>query len=71
MSPATFPKSFVLPPPRSFQREDLYSKRERRVQYLAWMKWKTGYLQSVQPRQKWANPKRNIRKDDVVLLKDE
>ena len=52
----TMKSSVVLPPPGSFQREDLYSKKRwRRVQYLAnefWLKWKADFLQSLQERQK-------------------
>ena len=43
------------------------------MQYLAnefWVKWKIGYLHTLQARQKWVSPSRKIR-DDVVLVKDE
>ena len=42
--------------------------------YLAnefWVKWKIGYLHTLQARQKWVSPSRKIREDDVVLVKDE
>ena len=52
----TLKSNVVLPPPGSFQRADLYSKKRwRRVQYLAnefKVIWKTGYLQTLQARQK-------------------
>ena len=71
----TMKSSVVLPPPGSFQRADLYSKKRwRRVQYLVnefWVKWKTDFLQSLQSRQKWFKPGRNVEVDDVVIIKDE
>ena len=71
----TLKSSVVLLPPGSFQQADLYSKKRwRRVQYLAnefWVKWKIGYLHTLQARQKWVSSSRKIREDDVVLVKDE
>jgi len=67
--------SVVLPPLGSFQRADLYSKKRwRRVQYLAnefSVKWKADYLQSLQPRQKWVKPRRNMTVGDVVIVKED
>ena len=64
----------VLPPPGVFQREDIYCKRRwRQVQHLAnlfWDRYRKEYLQSLQTRNKWINPKRNFCVGDVVLLKD-
>ena len=71
----TLKSSVVLRPPGSFQWADLYSKKRwRRLQYLAnefWVKWKIGYLHTLQARQKWVNPSRKIREENVVLVKDE
>lgn len=71
----TMKSNVVLPPPGSFQRVDLYSKKRwRRVQYLVnqfWVKWKADFLQSLQTRQKWARTRRNMKEDDVVIIKDE
>ena len=71
----TMKSNVVLPPPGSFQRADLYSKKRwRRVQYLVnefWVKWKADFLQSLQTRQKWARTRRNMKEDDVVIIKDE
>lgn len=64
----------VLPPPGKFQRTDLYCRRQwRQVQHLInefWKRWKSEYLQSLQPRQKWNTEKRNFRDGDIVLIKD-
>lgn len=71
----TMKSNVVLPPPGSFQRADLYSKKRWcRVQYLVnefWVKWKADFLQSLQTRQKWARTRRNMKEDDVVIIKDE
>ena len=65
----------VLPPPGVFQRADLYlRKRWRRVQHLAnefWTRWKREYLQSLQERQKWTRPRRNLAVNDVVIVKND
>lgn len=65
----------VLPPPGNFQREDVYMKRRwRRVQYLTnlfWSRWKTEYLTTLQQRQKWQRPKRNLVVGDVILIKED
>lgn len=65
----------VLPPPGNFQDADKYSRRRwRRVQHLAnefWCRWKKEFLQSLQLRQKWLRPQRDLRIDDIVLIKDD
>ena len=65
----------VLPPPGKFQRNDVYMRRRwRRVHYrcnLFWSRWKREYLPTVQERAKWNKVKRNLKVDDVVLVKDE
>ena len=65
----------VLPPPGNFQRPDLYCrKRWRQVQYLAnefWRRWRKEYVTSLQMRNKWTVPKRNVCVNDIVLLKEE
>lgn len=71
----TMKSTIILPPPGQFVKEDLYlQKRWRRVQYLAnefWISWKKEYLLSLQPRQKWQKNRRNLKVNDIVLLKDE
>ena len=64
----------LMPPPGEFQRNDMYRvKRWRRVQYLSncfWERWKKSYLMSLQERQKWNKPRRNLEVGNIVLLKD-
>ncbi len=65
----------ALPPPGAFVKEDVYlRKRWKKVQFLAeqfWSRWKREYLMSLQERQKWQTPRRNLRVGDIVLLKDD
>jgi hypothetical protein len=71
----TMKSKVVMPPPGDFQKDDVYlRKRWRRVQYMAnifWTRWKREYLQTLQARTKWNQPKRNIEIGDIVLIKDE
>ena len=71
----TMKSSVILSPPGNFQRADVYSrKRWRRVQQLTdefWQRWKKGYLQSLQVRQKWTAPRRNLQEGDIVVMKDD
>ena len=71
----TMKTSIVLPPPGKFQRNDVYMRpRWRRVQYLCnlfWSRWKLEYLPTLQERAKWNKVKRNLKVDDVVLVRDE
>ena len=71
----TMKTKLVLPPPGIFQREDIYCrKRWRRVQHLAnifWSRWRKEFLCNLQSRQKWPHGKRNFKKDDIVLLKED
>ena len=65
----------VLLPPGKFQRADLYSRMWwRRVQYLAnkfWLRWRREFLQSLQSRDKWVHPKRNLSVGDIVISKED
>ena len=59
--------------PLNLNLRDLYSSQWKVVQSLAdgfWLRWRQEYLQSVQPRTKWMNEQRNLKVDDIVLLKD-
>ena len=47
--------------------------RWRRVRYMAdcfWQEWRKTYLQGLQERRKWAKPKRNLKKGDLVLMRN-
>ena len=63
------------PPPGQFMRTDIYARRRwRRVQFLAeqfWTRWRREYLQSLQPRQKSTETRRDLCVGDIVLLRDE
>ncbi|KAK3728018.1 hypothetical protein QZH41_000112 [Actinostola sp. cb2023] len=71
----TMKTKIVMPPPGNFEGADLYSrKRWRRVQHLAnefWHRWRKSYLQTLQERQKWTRPHKNLQVGDVVIMKDE
>lgn len=48
--------------------------RWRSVHYLTdqfWIRWRREYFQGMQTRTKWEKPKRNLRTEDVVLIKEE
>ena len=71
----TMKTKVVLPPPGSFQSADLYCrKRWRRVQHLAnefWSRWRKEFSLSLQQRQKWLEPHRNLCVGDIVIIRDE
>ena len=57
----------------NFDKKDLFHKEWKRVQVLAemfWRRWQTQYLQTLQLRRKWLEPKRNFQPGDVVLIRD-
>lgn len=64
----------LLSPPTKFEPADMYTrKRQRRVQHLVnefWTRWQKEYLLSLQERQKWMRPRRNLRIGNVVMVKD-
>ena len=59
-------------PPGLFQRTDSYAiRRWRYVQYLAsqfWERWSREYVRTLNERNKWQNPKRNLSVGDIVLV---
>ena len=61
-------------PPGSFDENDKFGSRWRHAQYLAdvfWRRWTKEYLPSLQERQKWLRPRRNLKVGDLVLITDE
>ena len=59
-------------PPGEFNRDDLYTRRWRQAHYLAdlfWKRWKE-YIPTLQERNKWQRPRRNLQVDDLVLMCD-
>ena len=62
-------------PSEMIDESDKYSKKRwRQAQLLAnhyWKRWLKEYITSLQERQKWRQPKRNIEIDDLVLVADE
>ena len=65
----------VLPPPGSFERVDLYSrKRWRRVQFMAnqfWFRWRRECSPLLYTRQKWNMPQRDCKVGDIVMIQDD
>ena len=70
----TMKSKVILPPPGNFTDGDLYSRKQwRRVQHLSnefWCRWKKEFLHSMQERQKWHRPEKNLKKGDIVMVKD-
>ncbi|KAL6488118.1 hypothetical protein MHYP_G00047440 [Metynnis hypsauchen] len=64
-----------LPPPGTFVKEDMYTrKRWRHVQYLAeqfWGRWRKEYLANIATRQRWHVTRRNLQIGDIVMVKDD
>ena len=60
-------------PPGIFVSRDVYRRRWRQVQYLAdvfWHRWTREYIPTLQLRQKWMKPVRNVHVGDIVLIVD-
>ena len=59
-------------PPGIFDKNDNYYRKQwKQVQYIVekfWTKWSKEYLTTLQERQKWKAPRRNVQIDDIVLL---
>ena len=68
-------KGSMTVPPGTFDPKDIYAKRRwKQMQYLAdlfWKRWVREYLPSLQRRQKWLQPGRNLQVGDIVLIVDE
>lgn len=57
----------------SLDYKDIYRAQWKHVQVLAdlfWRKWRREYVNLLQTRRKWTHETRNLKVDDVVLLKD-
>ena len=71
----TMKSKIVMPPPGNFQKADVYLRRRwKRVQYLSnvfWSRWRKEYVQTLQERVKWNNPRRNLQRGDLVLIADD
>ena len=55
-------------------RRDAYRRRWKQVQYMAalfWRRWTREYLPALQQRNKWINPKPNLKVNDIVIVADE
>ena len=65
----------LLPPPGNFVEEEIYArKRWRKVQFLAeqfWSRWRKENLINLNSRQKWFQPKRNLKNGDIVIVQQE
>ena len=60
--------------PTQFDWSDIYGRRWRHVQFLSdqfWKRWVRKCLTTLQLRQKWLRPKRNLQNGDVVLIRNE
>jgi len=58
-------------PPHVFFQADEYRRSWRAVQLLAdlfWRRWMKEYLPLLQRRQKWLQPRRNLKVGDLVLV---
>lgn len=62
----------IASPPGNFDTTEVYGRRMwRKVQQFAeefWNLWKGDYLTEITKRQKWARPRRDIEKGDIVML---
>jgi len=56
------------------KRDSLCRRRWRQIQYLAdvfWRRWRREYLSTLQLRQRWLQPSRNMNVNDVVVIMDD
>lgn len=61
-------------PPSSFNQKDIYREEWKRVQILAdqfWNRWQSEFLSMLQTRQKWKSVQPDLKKGDVILMKDD
>lgn len=71
----TMKSKVLLPPLGKFVKPDLYvRKRWRRIQYVAnefWNRWRKEYLNNLQSRSKRVASSRNMKVNDIVMIKDD
>ncbi len=71
----TMKSDILLPPPGKFMKADTYLRKQwRRVQHYSnefWYRWRREYLSSLQYRQKWNRPRRDLHVGDICILKDD
>ena len=71
----TIKNKTLLPPPGNFVEEEIYARKQwRKVQFLAeqfWSRWRKEYLINLNSRQKWLQPKRNLKIGDIVIVQEE
>jgi hypothetical protein len=63
----------MLPPGKFDEKDNYVRRRWRQVQYIAdlyWKRWAKEYLTTLQERQKWLQPTRNVKVGDIVLVVD-
>ena len=56
-----------------FTKDDVFGRRWRHVQFLAdnfWRRWLKEYLPLLQLRQKWLQPKRDLKVGDMVIVEE-
>ena len=70
----TMKSKVVLAPLGAFQPADMYCRKQwRRVTHLAnefWTRWRKEFLLSLQQRQKWMRPRRNLAVGDVMIKEE-
>ena len=65
----------VMPPPGTFQKEDMCCRKQCWcVQHLStkfWARWRKEVFATLQTRQKWNQTKQNFEVGDIVLVRDD
>ena len=71
----TMKNKTLLTPPGNFVKKEIYTRKQwQKVQFLAeqfWSKWWKEYLINLNLRQKWFQPKRNLKIGDIVIVQEE
>jgi hypothetical protein len=68
-------KQLCAPPPGKFENNELYGRARWKIaQRLAeefWVAWKSEYFRHLTIRPKWNQASQNVKKGDIILLKDD